>query len=136
MKVKAAFIFNGLQTIMDLSEKPMPVKLSAKLLRLADDLTKENSMIEKQRRLIIEKYGDKDENGELIIENGNVTFNKDDNGVKAQQELDELANLEIDLTDRNITEDELINTNIQLSMSQLATLRDFFHKEENIEVIE
>ena len=136
MKVKAAFIFNGLQTIMDLSEKPMPVRLSAKLLRLADDLTKENSMIEKQRRLIIEKYGDKDENGELIIENGNITFSKDDNGVKAQQELDELANLEIDLTDRNITEDELINADIQLSMSQLATLREFLHKEENIEIIE
>lgn len=131
MKVKAAFIYNGLQTIMDLSEKPMPVRLSAKLLRLADDLTKENAIIEKQRKLIIEKYGDKDENGELLIQNGNVTFKDTKTSEQAQNELDELANLEIEIIDRDITEEELIDANIQLSMAQLAALRSFLH--ENIE---
>ena len=131
MKVKAAFIYNGLQTIMDLSEKPMPVRLSAKLLRLADDLTKENAIIEKQRKLIIEKYGNKDENGELIIQNGNVTFKDIKTSEQAQNELDELANLEIEIIDRDITEEELIDANIQLSMAQLAALRSFLH--ENIE---
>ena len=129
MKVKAAFIYNGLQTIMDLSEKPMPVRLSAKLLRLADDLTKENTIIERQRKLIIEKYGDKDENGELLIQNGNVSFKDTKTSEQAQAELDELANLEIEITDRNITEDELINANIQLSMAQLAALRSFLHED-------
>ena len=129
MKVKAAFIYNGLQTIMDLSEKPMPVRLSAKLLRLADDLTKENAIIEKQRKLIIEKYGDKDENGELLIQNGNVTFKDTKTSEQAQNELDELANLEIEIIDRNITEEELIDANIQLSMAQLAALRSFLHED-------
>lgn len=128
MKVKAAFIYNGLQTIMDLSEKPMPVRLSAKLLRLADDLTKENAIIEKQRKLIIEKYGDKDENGELLIQNGNVTFKDTKTSEQAQNELDELANLEIEIIDRDITEEELIDANIQLSMAQLAALRSFLHE--------
>lgn len=129
MKVKAAFIYNGLQTIMDLSEKPMPVRLSAKLLRLADDLTKENAIIEKQRKLIIEKYGDKDENGELLIQNGNVTFKDTKTSEQAQNELDELANLEIEIIDRDITEEELIDANIQLSMAQLAALRSFLHED-------
>lgn len=129
MKVKAAFIYNGLQTIMDLSEKPMPVRLSAKLLRLADDLTKENAIIEKQRKLIIEKYGNKDENGELIIQNGNVTFKDIKTSEQAQNELDELANLEIEIIDRDITEEELIDANIQLSMTQLAALRSFLHED-------
>ena len=133
MKVKAAFIYNGLQTILDLSEKPMPVRLSAKLLRLADDLTKENTIIEKQRDLIIEKYGDKDENGILLVQNSSVTFKNTEIANQAQAELDELANLDIEITDRDITEEELIDANIELSMSQLAALRNFFHKEENIE---
>lgn len=129
MKVKAAFIYNGLQTIMDLSEKPMPVRLSAKLLRLADDLTKENTIIERQRKLIIEKYGDKDENGELLIQNGNVSFKDTKTSEQAQNELDELANLEIEIIDRDITEEELIDANIQLSMAQLAALRSFLHED-------
>ena len=130
MKVKAAFIYNGLQTIMDLSEKPMPVRLSAKLLRLANDLTKENEIIEKQRRLIIEKYADKDESGQLIIDNGNVSFKENNNMQAAQNELDELANLEVEIIDRNITEDELVKANLELTLTQLATLQNFLHKNE------
>ena len=45
MKVKSAIIVNGLQTIASLAEKPMPVALAAKMLRLAEDLQKENEII-------------------------------------------------------------------------------------------
>ncbi len=129
MKVKAAIINNGLQFISDLSEKPLPISLAAKLLRLADELAKENSFIEKQRRDIIEKYGKKDENGELIINDGNVSFDGDI-AEKVQEELNELANLEIDITDRNITEEELERANLELTMSQFAILRSFLHDNE------
>ena len=129
MKVKSGIIVNGLQTILNLSEKSMPIKLTAKLLRLADDLTKENNFIEKQRRDIIEKYGDKDENGELIITNGNVTFSNE-NLLKAQEDLNELSNLEVDIIDREITENELENANLELTMNQFAILRNFLHSEE------
>lgn len=128
MKVKSGIIINGLQTIVNISEKPLPVSLAAKMLRLANDLTKENEIIEKQRRSILEKYADKDEQGELIINNGNVSFKNNENLQIAQKELDELANLEIEITDRKITEEELINANLQLSLNQLATLQNFIMK--------
>ena len=125
MKVKSAIIANGLQTITTFAEKPMPVSLAAKLLRLAEDLAKENDIIEKQRRLIIEKYADKDEQGQLIVNNGNVSFNKDNAAKEAQDELNELANLEVDIVDRGITEEDLVNANLQLTMSQFAVLKNF-----------
>lgn len=125
MKVKAALISNGLQTIIGLAEKPMPVSLAAKMLRLADDLQKENEIIEKQRRLIIEKYGDKDENGKLIINQGNVSFKNYESTQQVQAELDELANLEIEIPNRQITEEEFINANLQITMNQFAVLRNF-----------
>lgn len=128
MKVKAALISNGLQTIIELAEKPMPVALAAKLLRLVDDLKKESEIIEKQRRLIIEKYADKDEEGKLIINQGNVSFKNNETTQQAQAELDELANLEIEITDRQITEEELINANLQITMSQFAILRNFIEE--------
>ena len=135
MKIKCGVIFNTLQTINDLAEKPMRVKLAAKMLRLADDLQKESEYINKQRNTIIEKYGKKDENGELIIENGNITF-EGENAEKVQQEFKDLSEFEVEITDRNITEQDLIDNNIELTMSQLAALENFFHKEENLEVVE
>ena len=128
MKVKSAIIVNGLQTILSLAEKPMPVGLAAKMLRLANDLNKENDIIEKQRRLILEKYADKDEEGQLIINNGNVSFKENNNLQEAQKELDELANLEVEITDRNITEDELIKANLELTLNQFSALQNFIQK--------
>lgn len=128
MKVKAALISNGLQTIIELAEKPMPVALAAKMLRLAEDLQNENNIIEKQRRLIIEKYADKDEEGKLIINQGNVSFKNNETTQQAQAELDELANLEVEITDRQITEDEFIKTNLQITMNQFAILKNFIEE--------
>lgn len=128
MKVKSAIIVNGLQTILSLTEKPMPVGLAAKMLRLANDLNKENEIIEKQRRLILEKYADKDDQGELIINNGNVSFKENTNLEAAQNELNELANLEVEIINRNITEEELIKANLELTLSQLSTLQNFMQE--------
>ena len=47
MKVKAAYIAEGLQTLVAFAEKPMPVALAAKMLRLVEDLQKEGKLIEK-----------------------------------------------------------------------------------------
>ena len=128
MKVKSAIIVNGLQTILSLAEKPMPVSLAAKMVRLANDLNKENELIEKQRRLILEKYGDKDEQGQLVINNGNVNFKENNNLQAAQNELNELANLEVEITDRNITEDELIKANLELTLNQFSVLQNFIQE--------
>lgn len=128
MKVKSAIIVNGLQTILSLAEKPMPVSLAAKMLRLANDLNKENDLIEKQRRLILEKYGDKDEQGQLVINNGNVSFKGNNNLQAAQNELNELANLEVEIINRNITEDELIKANLELTLNQLSVLQNFIQE--------
>ena len=127
MKVKSGIINNGLQSIMDLSEKTMPISLAAKLLRLSDDLSKENTYIEKQRLSIIEKYGDKDENGDLKIENNQVTFSED-NINKVQEELNELSELEIEIPDRNITEEELMNSGLELTLNQFAILKEFIQE--------
>ena len=128
MKVKAGIIYNAIQVIDKLAEKPMKVSLVAKMLRLSDELEKENQLIEKQRMEIIEKYGKKDENGQLIIdENGNVNFENEDID-EVQNELNELSELEIDITDREITQEELENNNLELSMNQFIILNNFIHK--------
>ena len=125
MKVKIGIVYNALQTINDLSEKPMKVSLIAKLLRLSDDLQKEISIIDKQRYMIFEKYGNKNEDGNLDIdENGNISFNSE-NSNKAQKELDELSNTEIEITDRHITEKEFEESDVKLTLKQFNILKNF-----------
>ena len=128
MKIKAGIIYNAIQVIDELSEKPMKVALVAKLLRLSDELQKENQLIEKQRMEILEKYGKRDENNQLIVdENNNVGF-EGDNIEKVQKELYDLSELEIDITDREITEEELENNNLELTINQFTILNNFIHK--------
>ena len=130
MKVKCGTIYNALQTIVEIAEKPMKVSLAGKFLRLSDDLQKESNYIDKQRREILLKYGQKDENGELIIENGNVKL-EENTMEQAQNDLDELSELEVEFPDRMITEEDLEASNLQLTLTQLKRIEDFFHKEEN-----
>ena len=128
MKIKAGIVYNAIQVIDELSEKPMKVALIAKLLRLSDELQKENQLIEKQRMEILEKYGKRDEDGQLIVdENNNVSF-EGDNIEKVQKELYDLSELEIDIIDREITEEELENNNLELTMNQFTILNNFIHK--------
>lgn len=135
MKVKCGIIFNALQTIMELAEKPMKVSLAGKFLRLSDDLQKESNYIDKQRRKILMKYGEKDENGELIVENGNVKLLEGTVDL-AQNDLNELSDLEVEIPDRMITEEDLEASDLQLTLTQLGKIREFFHKNEETEIIE
>lgn len=125
MKVKCGIIYNAFQTVMEFSEKTMPVKLTGKFLRLSNDLNKELEFIDKQRQMIIDKYGKKDENGQLIIENDMVSFENNEIAQKAQEELNELSNMEVEITDRHITEEELEAAGIELNMNQFAALENF-----------
>ena len=129
MKIKCGTIYNVIDIISQLSEKPMKVSLASKILRLSDDLQKENNYIDKQRREIIEKYATKDEKGELVIEEGNIKI-ENENLEKAQEELNELSSFETEIPDRMITEEDFEKSDLQLTISQLAILREFFHKEE------
>ena len=134
MKVKCGIIYNAIQVIMELAEKPMKVSLAAKFLRLSDDLQRESNYIDKQRRDILIKYAEKNENNEPIIEDGNIKLNKE-SVEEAQNELNELSNFEVEIQDRMITEEELEASDLQLTLNQLGKLREFFHKKE-VEIIE
>lgn len=128
MKIKNEIIYAALPIINELAEKPMRVSLVVKMLRLADDLRKECEFIDSQRHSIIEKYGKKDENGVLIVEDNNVSFDKE-NIELAQNDLNELSEIETEIIDRNITEEELLQSNIELTMGQFTILKNFLHKD-------
>ena len=99
-------------TLSSLKEKEMPIRLSYKFTLLLDKIDCDYNFFISEMRKIINKYGLKDDRGELIQENGNIKINPDSLSL-AEKALQDLHETEIKLPDVTLTLDELESLNIK-----------------------
>lgn len=99
-------------TLSSLKEKEMPIRLSYKFTILLDKIDCDYNFFISEMRKIINKYGLKDEHGELIQENGNIKINPDSLSL-AEKALQDLHETEVKLPDVTLTLDELESLNIK-----------------------
>ena len=99
-------------TLSSLKEKEMPIRLSYKFTLLLDKIDCDYNFFISEMRKIINKYGLKDEHGELVQENGNIKINPDSLSL-AEKALQELHETEVKLPDITLTLDELESLNIK-----------------------
>lgn len=99
-------------TLSSLKEKEMPIRLSYKFTLLLDKIDCDYNFFISEMRKIINKYGLKDDQGELIQENGNIKINPDSLSL-AEKALQDLHETEIKLPDVTLTLDELESLNIK-----------------------
>jgi len=121
--VKIQDIVNAIETFNIMSNKEMPIKTSFKVARIAKELDKEYQLFNETRRKAIETYGEKDENGELKIDDkGNVALIQDKIETFSA-EMNELLNNEVSLNTAPFTLSEL--EGITLTPAQTSTLLPF-----------
>ena len=99
-------------TLSSLKEKEMPIRLSYKFTLLLDKIDCDYNFFISEMRKIINKYGLKDDKGELVQENGNIKINPDSLSL-AEKALQDLHETEIKLPDVTLTLDELETLNIK-----------------------
>ena len=99
-------------TLSSLKEKEMPIRLSYKFTLLLDKIDCDYNFFISEMRKIINKYGLKDEHGELVQENGNIKINPDSLAL-AEKALQDLHETEVKLPDITLTLDELESLNIK-----------------------
>lgn len=99
-------------TLSSLNEKEMPFSLSYKFTKILDKIETDYQYFIKKMREIINKYAEKDENGELVIKDNNIQIKKDFITL-AEKELEELNNIEVSLPEITFTLDELKTLNIK-----------------------
>lgn len=99
-------------TLSSLKEKEMPIRLSYKFTLLLDKIDCDYNFFISEMRKIINKYGLKDDQGELVQENGNIKINPD-SFTLAEKALEDLHETEIKLPDVTLTLDELESLNIK-----------------------
>jgi hypothetical protein len=90
----------------------MPLKLSYKFTKIISTVETEHQFFIDKVKIILDKYSEKDNLGQPIVENNNYKI-KEEFLTYANQEIEELYNLEIALPDITFTLDELESLNIK-----------------------
>lgn len=90
-------IFNAVPALREISTKEFPGSTTFKIARLIRELDKEIQLFEEERMKIANKYGEKDEEGNLIPqENGTIKI-PDDKVQECNEEFQALFNTQVEI---------------------------------------
>lgn len=126
INVKISDLLNGTEALKKLAETQLKAKLAWQVGRILKAADTEIQSFNDTRMDLIKKYGEKDENGELITdEKGNCKVMPD--GIENfSNELNELINSEIEINANKISIDSLEDKEFTpAEMSQLEPFVDF-----------
>ena len=126
IKVKISDLLNGTDALKKLSETELKAKLAWQVGRLLKAADAEIQSFNEARLNLIKKYGEKDENGELITdENDNCKITQESIN-DFTNELNELVESEIEINANKINIDSLGDKEFTPSeISQLEVFIDF-----------
>lgn len=125
IKIKLQNLNQSIQTLSkeDIFSISLEGKTSFKIARILKELENEYSIFQKSRQNLILKYGEKDENGNLITDDkGNFKIPKN-NVNDFSRELDDLLETEIELNANYIDLDEIEDANF--TIGQMMALNNF-----------
>ena len=117
-------ILNSIPIFREISNKSLPIKTAYQLARLSRELDRESTTFDESRRKIIEKYAERDENGEFKqTDEGNVIIMPEQINA-CNQEMAELLDTEIEINVEPIEIESLAS--IELTPAQMFSLEPFF----------
>lgn len=121
MLVKNIDMMNSVDVLKKMSQLDLPLKLSYKLAKNIMSIDAELTIINAHKQKLIDKYGEKDTEGNLITdERGQIRILDIDGWT---MEYSELENLEVDVSIKLISEEELLNcNNINLTPSEIIAI--------------
>lgn len=121
MLVKNIDMMNSVDVLKKMSQLDLPLKLSYKLAKNIMSIDSELTIINAHKQKLIDKYGEKDTEGNLITdERGQIRILDIDGWT---MEYSELENLEVDVSIKLISEEELLNcNNINLTPSDIIAI--------------
>ena len=124
IKVKLNDIVNATETFNKIMRQSFKGSLAFKIARLARELDKEMQTFNTERQKIIQKYGEKDENGELIVdEKGLINFDKT-NLKEINEEFNSLLNTELEINADKLPMDSI--DNFEITPQEMLQIEVFF----------
>lgn len=130
IKVKAGElhdIFASLKILMDIR---LPIEISFQIGRFFREIVKELNIYERSRMNLVDQCGEKDEMGQLILENDSYRIR---NKTKFNKEFEKLQNIDIEI---DINQMELHLKNIEIAPLGMIALQLIAKNDDIIELKE
>lgn len=123
MKLSNENLVNSIGVLSKLNNMELPIKISYALSKNISKIDAELTAYNVERQKLIEKYGEKDQEGKLKTkEDGTIDITDSENWSKDLKELSEIEN-EIDI---NVIDLENINTDINITPGELMVIDYMF----------
>ena len=116
MKLKMNQIIAFQMFYNNIKNTKLPLKTAYKLNKLFIQINEELSFYQQKFTEIINEFGKRDENGELIYSSDRTSIEiMDGRRLECQQKIEELQNLEVNIEGIEFTTDELESLNLTIS---------------------
>ena len=123
IKVKISDLLNSTEILQKLAQKEFKAKLSWTIARLLKGAEAEMQNFNETRMNLIKKYGEKDENGELITDDKGNCKIENSNLNAFSEELNELVSAEVEINANKI--DIGLLEELEFTPSDMASLEPF-----------
>lgn len=124
MKVTLGELFNAKEALGKLGERELPFKTSFKLVKLSKMVNQELEFFEEKRRLVIEAYAEKDEEGNIKPNEDGTVQIIPSKIETCNMKIQELLGVETELDIPEISLDEFEGMGI--TPRELFTIEQFF----------
>lgn len=116
MKLKMQQIIEFQKFYNNVKNIKLPLKTAYKLNKLFIQINEELSFYQQKFTEIINEFGKRDENGELMYSSDKTSVEiMDGRRLECQQKIEELQNLEVNIEGIEFTTDELESLNLTIS---------------------
>ena len=116
MKLKMNQIIEFQMFYNNIKNTKLPLKTAYKLNKLFIQINEELSFYQQKFTEIINEFGKRDENGELMYSSDKTSIEiMDGRRLECQQKIEELQNLEVNIEGTEFTTDELESLNLTIS---------------------
>ncbi|GAA0763891.1 hypothetical protein [Clostridium sartagoforme] len=123
MKLSNEKLANSINVLSKLINMELPIKLSYAFSKNITKIDRELEVYNKERQRLIEKYGEKDEEGKLKVkEDGNINILDVDNFNK---DIKEILEIETDI-DIHVIDLDSVNEDIKITPGELIVIDYMF----------
>lgn len=123
MKLSNEKLANSINVLSKLINMELPIKLSYAFSKNITKIDRELEVYNKERQRLIEKYGEKDEEGKLKVkEDGNINIIDVDNFNK---DIKEILEIETDI-DIHVIDLDSVNEDIKITPGELIVIDYMF----------
>lgn len=121
MNIKAKQLMDSVDVLKKISNMNLPISLSYKIAKNIMKIEEELTILNKEKQKLIDKYGEKDEDGEIKSdESGRIRILDMSSWTTEYSALEDLQ-IDIDLT--TISEDDLLSCdNFNITPSDIITV--------------